>query len=178
MADPSVAIATYILAKDGNRPWLMQRAFALDAILAVEVRTDLISFPSSASGLEEITDVLVRRFSRENENVYTFCLCLPPRSAGRRFTCDWLVGMSRVDNGVLRVGCGRYDWTFRDSDPAIVERLKITIETMEVMPNENLHPVMGWLGALPYPWCPRADAQSSMPGLRALQGVADYLRRG
>ena len=53
------AISTYILAKDSNRPQLMKRAFAGDCELEMVVNTDAISFPSSARGLEQITQVLV-----------------------------------------------------------------------------------------------------------------------
>ena len=37
------AISTYILAKDGNRPFLMPQAFAPDAELSMQVKTDAIA---------------------------------------------------------------------------------------------------------------------------------------
>ena len=49
------AISTYILAKDSNRPQLMKHAFAGDCELEMAVKTDAISFPNSAKGLEQIT---------------------------------------------------------------------------------------------------------------------------
>ena len=44
------AIGTYILAKDSNRPQLMERAFAGDCELEMAVKTDAISFPNSCKG--------------------------------------------------------------------------------------------------------------------------------
>jgi hypothetical protein len=88
MTGASEAIRTYILAKDGNRPWLMGRAFAENARLEMLVETDAISFPSTATGVGAITDVLVRGFARDYENVYTLCLSSPPGSGSRQFDCD------------------------------------------------------------------------------------------
>ena len=92
------------------------------------------------------------------------------------FGCDWLVAMSRPDSRDLRVGCGRYDWRFA-ADRALVRHLKITIEAMEVLAPATLHPVMEWLGALPYPWCPAATAAAGIPPLRDLRSIAEYLER-
>jgi hypothetical protein len=55
-----------LCGKDGNRPLLMKRAFADDAELEMVVRTDAISFPSSAKGQSAIEDIFVRRFGMEN----------------------------------------------------------------------------------------------------------------
>ncbi|MDH8318903.1 hypothetical protein QIG98_27885, partial [Klebsiella pneumoniae] len=65
------------LAKDGNRPFLMQRAFDANAELEMVVKTDAISFPSTARGVKAIADVLVHRFGIDYENVYTVCLSRP-----------------------------------------------------------------------------------------------------
>jgi hypothetical protein len=177
MDGPAEAIMTYIAAKDGSRPWLMRRAFALDARLEMIVKTDAISFPSTTTGVDEIAEVLVRRFSGDYENVYTFCLSSPPKPDERRFSCDWLVGMSRRDTGDVRVGCGRYDWTFGTTKQLLVEHLKITIEVMQVLGSINQQPIMHWLSTLSYPWCPNEDAIRSMPRLNGLQDVADHLNR-
>ena len=71
------AISTYILAKDSNRPQLMKHAFAGDCELEMAVKTDAISFPNSAKGLEQITQILVTNFGDQYENVRTFCLSRP-----------------------------------------------------------------------------------------------------
>ena len=177
MPGPADAIGVYIRAKDGNRPHLMRRAFAEAAALDIVVNTDSISFPASATGLDAITDILVRRFSHDFENVYTFCLASPPTPDGRRFVCDWLVGMTAKADGEIRVGCGSYDWHFRAGDRCLVERLQITIERMQVLPADGLDAITSWLSDLPYPWCPPEQATKSMPKLQGLWEITDYIVR-
>ena len=73
---PSIreAVEIYIRAKDENRPYLMERAFAENATLEMVVNSGTISFPPISIGLESISNVLVRRFAQTYENVHTFCL--------------------------------------------------------------------------------------------------------
>jgi hypothetical protein len=177
MTDVSEIIATYIFAKDGNRPWLMRRAFAEDARLEMVVKTDAITFPSTATGVDAITEALVRRFSEDQENVYTLCLSSPPDGRRRTFSCDWLVGMSRRDSGEVRVGCGRYDWSFADSDQMLAGDLKITIEVMQILAPKKLWSVMAWLSDLPYPWCSAQRAAETIPRLDGLGSISDFLRQ-
>ncbi|WP_428688431.1 hypothetical protein [Roseibium sp.] len=177
MTGVSDVVATYIMAKDGNRPWLMRRAFAEGARLEMAVKTDAISFPSTVTGVDAISDTLVRRFSEEQENVYTLCLSSPPEDRRKTFSCNWLVGMSRRDNGDIRVGCGRYDWSFTDTGKLRASDLKITIEVMQILAPENLRPVMDWLSALPYPWCPARRAAETMPQPEGLSAISDFLRQ-
>jgi hypothetical protein len=153
-------VATYIRAKDSNRPHLMKAAFAQDAALEMIVNAGTISFPPRSAGLDAITDVLVSRFGQTFENVHTFCLCTPPEGSASSFSCPWLVGMSEKAGGAVRLGSGRYDWTFRSGR---VQHLTITIDQMEVLPPSDLEHVMGWLGSLPYPWCPADVAERSIP---------------
>jgi len=171
MPTPAQCIVTYLQAKDGNRPFLMPRAFAEGTSLEMVVNTDAISFPSAVSGCDTITDVLIRQFAGAYENVYTICLAPPPAPGLRHFACDWLVGMSSRKGGEIRVGCGRYDWTFAASDGR-VERLKITIEQMQILPPERLDAVMNWFAALAYPWCSAAEAARTMPALPELAAIA------
>jgi len=168
------AIATYIRAKDGSRPHLMRAAFAENAELEITVKAGAISFPPLTKGADAITDVLVRRFSQTFENVYTLCLSAPPSSDITDFSCAWLVGMTERETCAVRVGVGRYDWSFR---AGLVGRLKITIELMLLLPPEALPSVMEWLSKLPYPWCPIELAARTMPGAKDLRPVADCLRR-
>jgi hypothetical protein len=93
------AVETYIRAKDQNRPYLMERAFAEIATLEMVVNTGTISFPPISNGLGSISDVLVRRFAQTYENVHTFCLAPPPHDDRNRYSCDWLVGMSEKEVG-------------------------------------------------------------------------------
>ena len=177
MATISDTISTYISAKDGNRSWLMRRAFAKDACLEMVVNTDTISFPSSATGIDAITEVLIRQFNLEYENVYTLCLSSPSNDYDPVFSCNWLVGMSRRDNGQLRVGYGRYDWSFSSAETVLVDNLKITIETMQVLTPDHVPPVMAWLSELPYPWCSAKAAVKGLPELDDLGPILHFLRR-
>lgn len=170
-------ISAYIYAKDGNRPWLLRHAFTADAELAMVVNTDAIAFPASARGIDALADIVVRRFAREFENVYTFCLTVAPKLEAPRFSCDWLVGMSGKDGGEIRVGCGRSDWQFRAGNPYLAERLTITIELMPIFPPDRLEAIMTWLSASPYPWCPGPEATRHMPELPALAAIAAYIKR-
>ena len=171
------AISTYIEAKDTNRPQLMKRAFAGDCELEMAVRTDAISFPSSAKGLEQITQVLVTNFGDQYENVRTFCLSRPNSDYPPYFRCDWLVGMSARQGGAVRVGCGHYGWHFGSDDDRRVKKLAINIDVMCVLPAEGSKPIMQWLAVLPYPWCSNAKACESIPAIDALQPIESFLRR-
>lgn len=174
-ASAETLIRTYLQAKDQNRPHLMAKVFAQAACLEMTVKTGAISFPAITEGLAAMTDVLVRRFGQNYENVYTFCLQRPGPEARTGFSCDWLVGMSNKEDGTVRVGCGRYDWRFQSAQPFLVERLHITIESMQVLPAENLDAVMTWLTGLPYPWCSGVFVAETMPRLPGLEPVIRYV---
>ena len=177
MADISDTIATYIEAKDHNRPWLMRRVFTADAQLEMVVNSDAISFPPGATGRGAMTDVLVRQFSLDHENVYTFCLCPRPDGFAPQFSCTWLVGMSRRDTEDVRVGCGRYDWSFSDPETGLADRLRITIEVMQVVAREHEQIVMGWLSRLDYPWCQPRFAFESLPEGKEFGPIPMFLSR-
>jgi hypothetical protein len=177
MSTPSNAVSTYILAKDGNRPFLMRRAFAEDAELEIVVKTDAISFPSSAKGVSAIEDVVMRPFGLDFENVYTFCLSQPPEANRRHFPCHWLVGMSARNNGQVRVGCGRYDWYFAADQECRVERLVIVIDVMKILPAAELAASMNWLSSLPYPWCSSNEALRELPRIEGFAEIETYLKQ-
>src|SRR5574340_738098 len=130
MSSPQETIEIYILAKDGNRPFLMEKAFAEDAVLEVAVMGGAIAFPPESFGLESISNTLVREFARRYENVHTFCLASPPGNGVTTFACDWLVGMSEKETRHARVGYGGYDWNFQPLTGK-ASRLKITVQIME-----------------------------------------------
>jgi hypothetical protein len=174
MLTASEAVSTYIFAKDGNRPFLMRQAFAEDVELEMIVKTDAISFPSSAKGLSAIEEILVRRFGRDFENIFTFCLSQPSDANRLHFSCHWLVGMSARADGRIRVGCGRYDWYF--DQQGRVAKLAIAIERMTLLPATELSASMAWLSSLPYPWCSREQALSGMPSAEEYAEVASYLK--
>jgi hypothetical protein len=169
------AISTYILAKDGNRPQLMKRAFVEDCELEMVVKTDAISFPNSAKGLEQITQVLVTGFGDQYENVRTFCLSRPEADDLPHFRCDWLVGMSARQGGAVRVGCGHYSWHFASDGDGRVTKLAIDIEVMCVLPVADSAPIMQWLAAVPYPWCSSIQARERIPDIDALRPIERFL---
>lgn len=177
MSSPFDAVSTYFLAKDGNRPHLIRRAFAEDAELEIVVKTDAISFPDSARGVGAIEDVVVRRFADDFENIYTFGLTRPGAAHRHHFPCPWLAGMSARENGAPRIGCGRYDWYFSADERCLAKRLVITIEVMSVLPETELEALMAWLSSLPYPWCTPGEAVSAMPARDGLAAVERYLSR-
>ena len=171
------AIEAYVHAKDENRPWLMQHAFAENAGLELAVRAGTMSLPPTSQGLASISDVLVRRFAQAYENVHTFCLASPPPDDEVAFSCDWLVGMSEKDSRAVRVGCGRYDWVFTPRPPRLAEHLTINIDLMETLAPVFITPVMSWLSQLPRPWCSAATALRDIPALAELQRVRQCLER-
>jgi hypothetical protein len=177
MSSPSDAVSSYIFAKDGNRPYLMRRAFAADAELETVVKTDAISFPSAAKGVSAIEDILVRRFGLDYENVYTFCLSRPTDPNRRHFPCHWLVGMSARSNGQIRIGCGRYDWYFSPDKACRVEKLVIAIDVMKVFPASELAVTMNWLSSLPYPWCTPGEAVGGLPSIEGIAEIEVYLKQ-
>jgi hypothetical protein len=172
---PAESICTYIKAKDGNRPHLLDAAFTEDAVLQMLVRTESISFPASSVGRVAIAETLVRRFNQTYENVYTLCISAPPADVLEAFSCAWLVAMSEKQGGAVRIGCGRYDWSFLRTEHR-VRALTITIDAMEVLPVETLAPVMKWMSALPYPWCTREAIMEASPNLSGLRHVLQILR--
>jgi hypothetical protein len=175
LRSPREVIETYLRAKDGNRPYLMNDVFSEDAVLDMAVTGGAISFPPTSTGVESITDVLVREFARTYENVHTFCLAAPPNDDAASFSCGWLVGMSEKQNRCVRVGCGRYDWSFGSRAPRLAIRLKITIEIMDSLASAALVPVMDWLSTLPRPWCPSRLALKGLPKLAELEPLRRHL---
>ena len=177
MPSAQEAVEIYIRAKDENRPYLMERAFAENATLEMVVNSGTISFPPISIGLESISDVLVRRFAQTYENVHTFCLAAPPRNHELNFSCDWLVGMSEKETRRVRIGYGRYDWLFQSQGQRMVERLKITIDLMESLAPSYMGSVTNWLCQLPYPWCPGQAALAGIPSFEALHPIRQSLAR-
>lgn len=168
------SIQQYISAKDGNRPHLLDQAFAPDAILDMLVHTGSISFPPHVEGIDPIGDVLVRRFGQTFENVYTFCIELPPEPQAKTFRCKWLVAMSDKNSREARVGCGLYEWQF-SAESGLVERLTITIEHMKTLPTTDVPCIMKWVSNLSYPWCRAEALVNNAPDIEALGEVIQYV---
>jgi hypothetical protein len=173
-SSPGTVLRNYFHAKDENRPHLLKDVFSADADLEVVNSTTSIAFPAVTHGREAITEVLVRRFAQTYENIYSYYLSNPPEQAPQ-FSCGWLVGMTERDTKNVRVGCGRYDWTFQAEVPYLASRLVITIEAMQVLPPSHFEPVFEWLGRLSYPWSSVADVASHAPSFEPLAPVLQCL---
>lgn len=175
MTSLRTAIETYIDAKDGNRPHLIADAFADDAELSMELRTNAISFPNSVKGADGIAKVLVSQFAQQYENVYTFCIGKAPDNAPM-FACPWLVCMTEKSTAAARVGFGRYQWEYDDTAGKI-SKLRITIEEMNTLPSEWGAQILAWARTLPYPWCPSEAPALRAPAFAEIQRVAGELKR-
>jgi len=175
--DTADILRDYLHAKDENRPWYMDRAFAPDAVLKMALRTQAIAFPPESRGVQAIADTLVRRFGQSYDNVYTFYLSRPAAGAMLdEYSCDWLVAMTEKAGGQVRVGCGRYDWAFRHA-PHQAERLVITIETMLTLPADDAGTILEWITRLSYPWADAQRVVASAPTIEALAPVLQWIRR-
>lgn len=172
----AAVLRDYFHAKDENRPHLLGAVFAAEAVLRVNNKAASIAFPETTEGAEAIGDVLVRRFAQTYENIYSFYMSCP-RTEATDFSCDWLVGMTEKDSRSVRVGCGRYDWTFADQSPELATRLVITIEAMQVLPPSEFEPVFAWLARLTYPWSSPKAALDLAPHIELLAPVLHYLGR-
>ncbi len=168
-------VRSYIFAKDNNKPHLMKKAFADFARLEFVLKTDRIWFPSEAVGLDAMTDILVRKFGQTYENVYTFCVSDSVERVGDEMSCHWLVAMTEREGGTVRVGCGKYDWHFVESGKTVADRLQITIEAMVELKPDLAGQILGWVSALPYPWCDHKALFDSMPDIDALQALREKI---
>jgi hypothetical protein len=172
---PEQLLRAYFHAKDENRPHLLADVFASDARLEVDDRSGQLGFPGVTVGLDGIADVLVRRFNRAYENIHSYYMDRPKRAA-EAYSCDWLVGMSEKESRNVRVGCGRYDWTFAGQPDLRVTGLVITIEQMVVLAPACATDVMRSLRLLDYPWT-AADKVARALSLEELAPVKRYLAR-
>ncbi len=164
-------VRNYIFAKDNNKPYLMKKAFTESANLEMVVKTENISFPSNAIGLDAITDILVRKFNQNYENVYTFCISDSIKEDKDELFCNWLVGMTEKEGGSIRVGCGGYNWHFDNSTTILADRLIITIEQMVVLEASFSAEIIDWVSKLPYPWCASAAMFKDMPNIEPLNSI-------
>jgi len=168
-------LRAYLHAKDENRPHLLDGVFSVDARLEIRNRSEQISFPAVTVGLAAIAGVLVRRFNQTYETIYSFYLDRPATSDDA-FSCDWLVVMTEKESKAVRVGFGRYDWTFRREPALRVSGLIITIEAMLILDATVQTKAMHWVRQLDYPWTSVAAVTRSLP-LVELEPVSRYVGR-
>ncbi len=83
--------------------------------------------------------------------------------------------MSAKADGKVRVGCGRYDWFFSAAQNGLVEKLVITIDVMESLPEATLAPAMNWLAKLPYPWCTPEEAVKDIPRMEGFARIEAFV---
>ncbi len=167
-------ISQYIKAKDQSRPHLMARVFSNNATLSMQVQTDAISFPAAVSGVDKITDTLVRDFNQKWNNIYTLCLIDSVNVGMQALDCRWLVGMTDKITGQCRVGFGEYHWRFSADVCPQVEQLTIVIDDMVVLESGEAAIVLSWLDNQDYPWVASAALHETMPRLDGLQGVVQW----
>ena len=173
---PEAVLRGYFHAKDESRPHLLEDVFASNAELFIRNQSANIAFPAFTEGRSAIAEVLVRSFTLLNENVYSFYL-RRPLLAVRAFTCPWLVGMSERSSGLVRVGCGNYEWAFESEAPHMASRLVVTIDAMQVLPFTESDGVFAWLRALDYPWSSPVAALKGIPANELLSPIAQFLSR-
>jgi len=171
---PETVMRNYFHAKDENCPHLPERVFEPSAEVVVVNRADTIAFPARTVGRGAITDTFVRNFGQTYENVYSFYL-RHPQAAVEAFSCGWLVAMSEKQSKSVRVGCGRYDWSFAKAAPHLAMHLTITIQAMQVLSATELAAVLAWVQALNYPWCAVEDVVRESPSIELLAPVLQQL---
>jgi hypothetical protein len=173
---PETVLRGYFHAKDENRPHLLENVFASNAELVIRNRSENIAFPAFTQGRAAIAKVLVQSFALSYENVYSFYLGRPTPGV-REFICPWLVGMSERSSGLVRVGCGNYEWAFESEAPHMASRLVVTIDAMQVLPFTESDGVFAWLRALDYPWSSPVAALKGIPANELLSPIAQFLSR-
>jgi hypothetical protein len=171
---PETVLRRYFHAKDENRPHLLDSTFTSDAVLEVRNSSSAIAFPAVTRGRVGIAKVLVRDFGQTYENLYSFYM-RRPHGQLREFSCDWLVAMTEKATSAVRVGSGRYDWSFAEAVPHLATKLTISIADMQVLPAATMPAVFDWIAQLAYPWSSREEVLASAPHLPDLRSVLDYL---
>lgn len=73
------------------------------------------------------------------------------------------------------VGCGRCEWRFQREAPRLVEGLRITIASMQVLVPEAHDAVFAWVARLPRPWCSAEEALACWPAEPLLAPVRDFV---
>lgn len=168
-------INNYVIAKDKNKPNLMEKCFTKSAFLEMEVNTDNISFPEKTYGLEAITNLLVKNFHQKFENISTFCITDSSKNEMDIFQCKWFVVMVEKESQNIKVGSGKYYWHFNLEDNLLVDSLKITIDEMVILTNNFSSQLLNWSSELPYPWCESSQALNNMPNLDDLNWLKDRI---
>lgn len=172
---PDAVLRRYFRAKDENRPHLLDRVFADNAMLEVRNATSTIAFPAITAGRDAIADVLVRSFGQAFENVYSFYLRRPVGSLSH-FECDWTVFMTEKSTRTPRLGWGSYQWVFEEAAPRLSRRLTITIADMRVLDPGRTQELFAATALLSYPWSSAEEVAQAAAAHPVLAPLDQWLR--
>jgi hypothetical protein len=147
-------LEAYVYAKDRCCPELIHDIFEPNALLAISVAGDAITFPPLVVGADGIAQTLVTDFGRQYTQCRTYYLADVPANTGSRIDhLPWLVIMRDKAQASLRIGRGSYRWLFSPHGKGWrISEMHIRIDRMDVLPD----PAGGLLATLqsflPYPW--------------------------
>ncbi|NUU04410.1 hypothetical protein [Herbaspirillum robiniae] len=147
-------LEAYVYAKDKCCPGLIHDIFEPNALLAISVAGETISFPPLVVGAEGIAQTLVTDFGRQFTQCRTYYLADVPTSAGGRIDhFPWLVIMRDQAQGSLRIGRGSYRWLFSPYGKGWrISEMHIRIDRMDVLPDRVGGLRTTLQSFLPYPW--------------------------
>ena len=186
----AVALATYVDAKDNDRPALIADIFAPDAVLTFSLATPNIAFPSRAEGVDAIARTLVSDFSKQYAQCRTYYLRDALELGGDAVDVPWLVLMREPAARALRVGHGAYRWVFGGHDASgsgassgaglRATHLHIHIARMDVVPDLDGALLDTLQTGLDYPWLASSDLRArfaelarTVPSLAFAEGFAE-----
>lgn len=147
-------LEAYVCAKDECRPGLIHDIFEPNALLAMSVASEAISFPPLVVGADGIAQTLVTGFAQRFSQCRTYYLGDSPGEAGERIDhMPWLVLMRDRDEGSLRIGRGHYRWLFSPYGKGWrIAEMHIRIDRMDVLPDRDGRLLAVLQSVLPYPW--------------------------
>lgn len=175
MLDPvhDRVLHTYLRAKDENRPFLLAEAFASQARFETTFAS-ASDFEQGApsEGLAAITATF-RELGAMCENIFTVCTTESIEDGSDTLVCKWVVAMSERETGRVRVGWGDYRWRF-DTRSGLATELLVNMQRMVVLDPATADGVLGWISALPLPWCTTAQLLRRVPALTELDELRAY----
>jgi len=147
-------LEAYVYAKDNCCLEMIHDIFEPNALLAISVAGNAITFPPLVVGAEGIAQTLVTDFGRQYTQCCTYYLAEVPAATGSRIDhLPWLVIMRDKAQASLRIGRGSYRWLFSPHAKGWrISEMDIRIDRMDVVPD----PAGGLLATLQpllsYPW--------------------------
>jgi hypothetical protein len=179
MSTRQLLLERYVEAKDLTRPHLMRQIYATDAVLTFSIATDSISFPERVSGVDGITRTLIVDFAAKYNRCKTFYVCDSlPENTETITIVPWLVLMHEAARGCLRVGKGRYEWTFEPVGHGGMQvvAMHIHIARMDTVDDADGRLLAAAQSVLPYPWLPPGVMHSRLGTLSETDPALNFLR--